>query len=175
MGKLEKQRLEKERREAERRRKEERRKLEEKQSGDLIKSEQAAITNIASGFAKAKGSLPLPARGDIITHYGEQKVKGVTSKGITIATRSNAQVISPFDGSVIFTGPFRGYGNMIIVEHSDGYLSLMSGLGNIDVELGQMLLAGEPVGQMPKQNTAELYIEIRKNNQPINPTAWFKI
>lgn len=176
LGKIEKQRLEKERREAERRRKEEaRRKLEEKQSGDLIKSEQAAITNIASGFAKAKGSLALPARGDIITRYGEQKIKGVTSKGITVATRSNAQVIAPFDGSVIFAGPFRGYGNMIIVEHSDGYLSLMSGLGNIDVELGQMLLAGEPVGQMPKQSKAELYIEIRKNNQPINPTAWFKI
>lgn len=176
LGKIEKQRLEKERREAERRRKEEaRRKLEEKQSGDLIKSEQAAITNIASGFAKAKGSLPLPARGDIITRYGEQKIKGVTSKGITVATRGNAQVIAPFDGAVIFAGPFRGYGNMIIVEHSDGYLSLMSGLGNIDVELGQMLLAGEPVGQMPEQNRAELYIEIRKNNQPINPTAWFKI
>ena len=176
LGKIEKQRLEKARREAERRRKEEaRRKLEEKQSGDLIKSEQAAITNIASGFAKAKGSLALPARGDIITRYGEQKIKGVTSKGITVATRSNAQVIAPFDGSVIFAGPFRGYGNMIIVEHSDGYLSLMSGLGNIDVELGQMLLAGEPVGQMPKQSKAELYIEIRKNNQPINPTAWFKI
>lgn len=176
LGKIEKQRLEKERREAERRRKEEaRRKLEEKQSGDLIKSEQAAITNIASGFAKAKGNLPLPARGDIITRYGEQKIKGVTSKGITVATRGNAQVIAPFDGSVIFAGPFRGYGNMIIVEHSDGYLSLMSGLGNIDVELGQMLLAGEPVGQMPEQNKAELYIEIRKNNQPINPTAWFKI
>lgn len=176
LGKIEKQRLEKERKEAERRRKEEeRRKLEEKQSDDLIKSEQAAITNIASGFAKAKGSLPIPARGEIITHYGEQKVKGVISKGITIATRSNAQVIAPFDGSVIFAGPFRGYGNMIIVEHSDGYLSLMSGLGNIDVELGQMLLAGEPIGQMPKQSNAELYVEIRKNNQPINPTAWFKI
>lgn len=176
LGKIEKQRLEKERREAERRRQEEaRRKLEEKQSDDLIKSKQAAITNIASGFAKAKGSLPLPARGDIITHYGEQKIKGVVSKGITVATRSNAQVIAPFDGSVVFAGPFRGYGKMIIVEHSDGYLSLMSGLGNIDVELGQMLLAGEPVGQMPKQSNAELYIEIRKNNQPINPTAWFKI
>lgn len=176
LGKIEKQRREKERLEAERRRKEEeRRKLEEKQSDDLIKSNQAAITNIASGFAKAKGSLPMPARGEIITHYGEQKVKGVTSKGITIATRGQAQVIAPFDGSVIFAGPFRGYGNMIIVEHSDGYLSLMSGLGSIDVELGQLLLAGEPLGQMPKQGAAELYVEIRKDNQPINPTAWFKI
>ena len=173
---IEKQRKEKEAMEAERRRKEEeRRKLEEKQSDDLIKSEQPAITNIAHGFAKAKGKLPMPARGKIITRYGEQKVKGVSSKGITIATRERAQVISPFDGAVVFAGPFRGYGNMIIVEHGEGYLSLMSGLGNIDVELGQMLLAGEPVGLMPKDDNAELYVEIRKDNQPINPTAWFKI
>lgn len=170
LSKLEKQRLEKERKEAERRRK-----LEEKQSDDLIKSQSPVITNIASGFAKAKGSLPLPARGNITTRYGEQKLKGVSSKGLTIATRSKAQVISPFDGAVIFAGPFRGYGDMIIVEHGDGYLSLLAGLGSIDVELGQMLLAGEPVGQMPETSDAELYVEIRKDNHPINPAAWFKI
>ena len=140
----------------------------------MIKSEQAAITNIAHGFAKAKGKLPIPARGKIVMKYGEQKVKGVSSKGITIATRENAQVISPFDGAVVFAGPFRGYGNMIIVEHGEGYLSLLAGLGSIDVELGQMLLAGEPVGVMPQEQNAELYVEIRKDNQPINPTAWFK-
>lgn len=176
LGQIEKQRKEQEAREAERRRQEEeRRKLEEKQSDDLIKSEQAAITNIASGFAKAKGSLPLPARGSIITRYGEQKVKGVSSKGLTIATREKAQVISPFDGAVVFAGPFRGYGNMIIVEHGDGYLSVMAGLGSISVELGQMLLAGEPIGLMPEEGNAELYVEIRKDNQSINPAAWFKI
>ena len=176
LSKLEKQRLEKERKEAERRRKEEvLRKLEEKKSDDLIKSETPAITNIASGFAKAKGSLPMPARGVITTRYGEQKVKGVSSKGLTVSTRAKAQVISPFDGAVVFAGPFRGYGDMIIVEHGDGYLSLLAGLGSIDVEPGQMLLAGEPVGQMPEETNSELYIEIRKDNHPINPAAWFKI
>ncbi len=176
LAQIEKQRREKEAREAERRRKEEeRRKLEEKQSADLIKSAQPSITNIASGFAKAKGKLPLPARGKIVTRYGEEKMKGISAKGITLATRENAQVISPFDGAVVFAGPFRGYGNMIIVEHGDDYLSLMSGLGNVDVELGQMLLAGEPIGNMPEEENAELYVEIRKNNQPINPAAWFKI
>jgi len=168
--------LEKQRQEAEKRRKdEERRKQEEKQHLDLIKSQPESITNMVSGFAKAKGKLPIPARGTIVTKYGEQKTKGVSAKGITIATRQGAQVISPFDGTVIFAGPFRGYGNMIIVEHGEGYLSLMSGLGNIDIELGQMLLAGEPVGKMANQPDTELYVEIRKNNQPINPAAWFKI
>ena len=117
----------------------------------------------------------MPARGVITTRYGEQKVKGVSSKGLTVSTRAKAQVISPFDGAVVFAGPFRGYGDMIIVEHGDGYLSLLAGLGSIDVEPGQMLLAGEPVGQMPEETNSELYIEIRKDNHPINPAAWFKI
>ena len=178
LTKLEKQRLEKERKEQENKRREEEirlRNLEEKQSADLIKNESKTIIGIVSGFEKAKGSLPLPARGAIITKYGEQKATGISAKGITIASRNQAQVVSPFDGNVIFSGPFRGYGNMIIIEHGEGYLSLLSGLETLSVELGQMLLAGEPVGQMPSSGTSELYVEIRKNNQPINPTAWFKL
>lgn len=169
------QKIEKQRREQEAKKIAEKRKLEEKQSIDLIKSQQPSINNITKGFLSAKGNLPLPARGSIISQYGDQKNKGVTSKGITLATRSFAQVIAPFDGTVVFAGPFRGYGEMIIVEHDGGYLSLLAGLGSINVETGQLLLAGEPIGQMPDTQKAELYIEIRKNNQPINPTAWFKI
>ncbi len=177
LAKLEKQRLEKEKQERERRQREaeERRKLEEKQSDDLIKSKSTGITNVVSGFEKAKGSLPLPARGQIITKYGEQKARGILAKGITIASRNQAQVVSPFDGNVVFSGPFRGYGNMIIIEHGDGYLSLLSGFETVNVKLGQMLLAGEPIAQMPVEGKSELYVEIRKNNQPINPAAWFKI
>ena len=184
LKKLEQQRLEKERKEAERKAREKKiaeekmlaqQKAEEKQSDDLIKLPQKVITDSETGFAKAKGSLPLPARGQIVVSYGEQMVKGVSSKGITIKTRNQAQVIAPFDGSVIFAGPFRGYGNLIIIEHGDGYLSLLAGIGSIDVELGQMLLAGEPVGQMSEDGDAKLYVEIRKDNQPVNPLAWMKV
>jgi len=153
----------------------EKRKLEEKQSTDLIKSKLDSINNMSSGFAKAKGSLSLPVRGRIVSHYGEQQNGGMFSKGLTLSTRSHAQVVAPFDGTVVFAGPFRSYGDMIIVEHDGGYLSLLAGLGSIDVEMGQMLLAGEPVGVMPDDTSAKLYIEIRKDNQPINPAAWFKI
>lgn len=179
LGRLEKQRLKKQRIEEEKRRQEEARKQAEKnreetQTADLIKSQPLVITGISTGFRQAKGTLPMPARGKIITAYGEQLVKGVSAKGITIRTRNQAQVIAPFDGSVIFAGPFRGYGNLIIIEHGDGYLSLLAGLENMDVEVGQMLLAGEPVGQMPTDGDAKLYMEIRKDNQPINPAAWIK-
>ncbi|MBQ1612732.1 MAG: peptidoglycan DD-metalloendopeptidase family protein [Alphaproteobacteria bacterium] len=133
---------------------------------------ESFMKNTAKNFAKAKGRLPMPARGPIVVSYGEETSKGVTSKGISIKTRSQAQVISPYDGSVIFAGPFRGYGKLIIIEHGDGYMSLLAGMESIDCDVGQMLLAGEPVGQMPKSNDTHLYIELRKNNKPIDPLAW---
>ncbi len=184
LGKLEKQRLERQRKQEEERRrlaeqkaKEEQKKaeqqnLEQHKTADLIKFEPEVIKEIGEAFVKAKGKLPLPARGAILTSYGEEKVKGVISKGIIIKTRNQAQVISPFDGSVIFAGPFRGYGNLIIIEHGKGYLTLLAGLENMDVEIGQMLLAGEPVGLMPTDGEAKLYVELRKDNQPINPLSW---
>lgn len=132
-----------------------------------------AKTQIQKGrFARAKGTLSRPVRGNVVTEYGQMISKGVTAKGITYKTRPNAQVISPYDGIVSFSGPFKGYGNIIIVEHGDGYLSLLAGLGSIDCELGQMLLAGEPVGTMPDTNNAKLYVEIRKDRHPINPAPW---
>lgn len=123
-------------------------------------------------FAKAKGHLTKPVSGIKVTDYGQMISKGVTSKGIAYKTRSKAQVTALFDGTVIFSGPFKGYGNIIIVEHGDGYLSLLAGLGSIDCDVGQMLLAGEPVGTMPESNNAKLYVEIRKDRHPINPSPW---
>ena len=187
LNKLEKQRQEKRRKQEEERRRlaelkaaearraaEETKKLEEKQRADLIKLKPEVINEMGKDFVKAKGHLLRPARGPVVTAYGEQMSKGVTSKGIIIKTRSQAQVISPYDGTVIFAGPFRGYGNLIIIEHGQGYLSLLAGLEEIDCELGQMLLAGEPVGQMPEEGEAKLYVELRKDNHPVNPLTWIE-
>ena len=181
LNKLEKERqLKAKRQEEERKRlaEEERKRAEEKkveqtQRADLIKSPPDIITEIGKGFVKAKGQLPMPARGPVVTTFGEEKLKGVVSKGIQIKTRNMAQVTSPFDGSVIFAGPFRGYGNLIIIDHGQGYLTLLAGLESMDVDVGQMLLAGEPVGQMPDSKEAKLYVELRRNNHPIDPMAWF--
>jgi len=176
LKKLEKERLEKERKEREERLKaeEKRKKQEEKERAYLNKLKEEAIKEQGEGFIKAKGRLPMPARGQIITRYGEETAKGVSSKGIIVKTRSQAQVVAPFDGTVIFAGPFRGYGNLIIIDHGKGYLSLLAGLETMDIELGQLLLAGEPVGQMPENDDAKLYIEIRKDNHPINPLTWIQ-
>ena len=162
---------EEERRLAELKRQQEMKKHGESKAVDLKTHEE--IKKHTTKFAKAKGSLLKPVSGKLVTSYGQATSNGVTSKGITYKTRANAQVVAPHDGTVVFSGPFKGYGNIIIVEHGEGYISLLAGLGNIDCELGQNLLSGEPIGTMPMTNNAKLYVEIRKDRQPINPAPWF--
>jgi len=136
---------------------------------DTIKSEPVSTS---SPKASSVGKFTRPARGDIITFYGQELSKGVTSKGIVFKTRNNAQVVAPYDGTVIFSGPFKGYGNLIIISHENDIISLIAGMNSIDTENGQMLLAGEPVGLMPDNQNAKLYMEIRKDKKPINPLSW---
>lgn len=126
----------------------------------------------AGAFMAARGKIPYPVRGNIIKKYGEMTESGITSKGLIMRTRQNAQVIAPYDGTVLFAGPFRGYGELLIIEHGDGYHTLLAGIGRLDTSVGQSLLAGEPVGIMVADSTPTLYIELRRNGQPINPTHW---
>ena len=120
----------------------------------------------------AKGNIPYPVKGNIIKKYGDATDSGLSAKGITIGTRPYAQVISPYDGTVLFESPFRGYGELLIIEHGDGYHTLLAGIGRLDTSVGQSLLAGEPVGIMVADSNPSLYIEIRKNGQPVNPATW---
>ncbi len=126
----------------------------------------------AGAFERSHGSLLYPARGSVVQDFGDITVSGSHVKGMTLATRSNAQVIAPFDGTVLFAGPFKNYGELLIIDNGESYLTLLAGLGVINASVGQELLAGEPIGNMPEKNP-RLYIEIRKNGQAINPRSWF--
>lgn len=128
----------------------------------------------AQPFSATRGTLALPARGRIIRRFGERGEYDLPAKGITIATRPWAQVIAPYDGRVAFAGPFRGYGQLLIIEHGEGYHTLVAGLSRIDGEVGQWLLAGEPIGQMGdgEGGRPSLYVEFRRNGEPINPLPW---
>jgi murein hydrolase activator len=132
-----------------------------------------------------KSSLRAPASGKLVQKYGA-KSRNETSKGITIRTRVGAQVVAPYDAEVVFTGPFLAYGRMIILRHRGGYHTLLAGLSKIDASVGQFLLEGEPIGAMggkdddgdtagtAKDTGSRLYVELRKNNQPIDPTPWIR-
>ena len=127
------------------------------------------ISNDKEKTIEALGDVVVKREG--MTLYADKLVYRQTPD--TITAIGNVR-LEEENGNVIFAGPFRGYGNLIIIEHGKGYLSLLAGLDSIDCELGQMLLAGEPVGLMPDTNDSKLYIEIRKDNHPINPLTWIK-
>ena len=122
----------------------------------------------------ASGGIRLPARGVIVKSYGQSSGRGNTEKGLTIAARAGAQVIAPFDGRVAFSGPFRGYGKIIIIEHRGGYHTLLAGLGRLDSSLGQWILAGEPIGAMAGSSGTKtmLYLELRRRGRAVNPLPW---
>ncbi len=128
-------------------------------------------------FEDAKGHIRAPVAGQLLQRFGTSEGKNATAKGITIVTRSRAQVTAPYDGEVVFTGPFLNYGQMVIIRHSDEFHTLLAGLAKIDVSVGQFLLEGEPIGAMGEsdsdsKNGRTLYIELRKDNQPVDPSQW---
>jgi septal ring factor EnvC (AmiA/AmiB activator) len=124
-------------------------------------------------FDAARGQVLVPASGALVERFGKSDDVGMVSKGVSYETRSGAQVVAPFDGRVLFAGPFRAYGQILIIEHSDGYHSLLAGLAQLDVAVGQWLVAGEPVGTMPMdEDKPRLYLELRHDGQPINPSPW---
>ena len=135
---------------------------------------EAARGAEAAGFADdplAGSSLPWPAHGKVVAAFaaaGEDR-----RPGISIATAPGAQVVAPDGGAIVFAGPFRRYGELLIIEHGGGYHSVMAGLARIDGEVGQRVAAGEPVGAMAGDGEGRvLRVEVRHRGEPVDPVAW---
>lgn len=137
-------------------------------------------------FAEAKGKLSLPAQGSIVRTFGDKDGLGSTSQGVSIATRKRAQVMTPADGKVEFAGPFRSYGQMLILNPGGGYRVLMAGMDRVTASVGEFLRAGEPVGEMGdgpasvtlfgdvvKDGRPVLYIEFRNSSEAIDSDPWW--
>ena len=124
---------------------------------------------LSAKFAEARGALALPAAGQIVRRFGD-------SEGVTIHTARGAQVTSPFDARVKYSGSFRGYGQLVLLDVGGGYHMVMSGLSSLYAVAGQSVLAGEPLGTMPQEARPrpELYWEIRENGQTIDPEPWLR-
>ena len=138
-------------------------------------NDQTVISvNPTRPFSRAQGLIPFPVTGRITTAFGQIDSNQAPSRGIVMETRPSAQIISPYDGQIMFAGDFKGYGKLLIIEHGEGYHTLLSGMSHIDGTVGQKLLAGEPVGVMSSPGGQTLlYIELRHNGQPVNPLLWF--
>jgi murein hydrolase activator len=171
---------------------------EERKKAEAIKTAQAkaleleerkkreALMRPMMVFTQSKGRLDYPVQGTKLKQFGDDNGLGGTLDGLAIATSADSNVISPVDGRVEFAGPFRSYGQLLILNVGEGYLVLLAGMNQISAEIGQSIRAGEPLGQMGKgpssvaligseTNNAQpvLYIEFRKNNDPVDPSPWW--
>lgn len=124
-----------------------------------------------SRFSRRK--LNLPVRGRVVVRFGEKTALGLKSDGWRVRTRGDALVMAPADGVVKFADSFRGFGRVVIMSHKNGYNTVMTNLGNIDVALEQEVLAGEPIGRM-NPDKPEMYLEVRRGNNAVDPARLFR-
>lgn len=132
-------------------------------------------------FANAQGLLPLPVQGKALIKFGQADLDGAASKGVHMETRPGAQVIAPCDGWVLYAGPFRTYGQLLIINPGGGYHVVIAGMDRIQATQGQFVLAGEPVAVMGSETRSgektparpTLYVEFRRDQQSIDPAPWW--
>jgi septal ring factor EnvC (AmiA/AmiB activator) len=138
----------------------------------------------AIAFASTKGMLAYPVNGTKIREFGRSDGSGGIDKGISLATRPGAQVTTPCDGWVVYSGPFRSYGQLLILNAGGGYHVLIAGMERISVNIGQFVQTGEPVAIMGSTSQVAsilatnasqpvLYVEFRKDGTPIDPGPWW--
>ena len=139
----------------------------------------------ARAFGSARGVLPMPVNGVKIRDFGTADGIGGSERGISVATRPGAQVTTPCDGWVVYAGPFRSYGQLLILNAGDGYHVVIAGMDRISVDIGQFVLTGEPVAVMGSgqaqvaaaspvgTSQPVLYVEFRKDGTPVDPGPWW--
>jgi septal ring factor EnvC (AmiA/AmiB activator) len=152
---------------------------------DMPPSGAAERIDPAVAFGEAQGTLPRPANGELLIGFGMPDGLGGIAEGQSIATRPGATVAAPADGRIAFAGTYRSYGNILIVDVGGGHLVVLAGMARLDVQPGQFVLAGEPVGAMQSTQIAAasgvelgtvrpvLYVEFRRDGDAINPGPWW--
>jgi septal ring factor EnvC (AmiA/AmiB activator) len=133
------------------------------------------------GFGSQRGRLSLPVSGEVVARFGKHKHPEFNSytfnNGITISSPMNADIKSVYDGEVIFAERFKGYGNMLIIDHGGGYFTLYAHTSKINKKVGSTVHKNDvvaSVGDTDSPNGAQLYFEIRYQGKPIDPGPWFK-
>jgi septal ring factor EnvC (AmiA/AmiB activator) len=120
-----------------------------------------------------RGGRVVPVAGRVLRGFGDQ-AEGGAARGQTLVAPAGARVVSPCAGRAVFSGPFRSYGLLLIVDCAEGHHVVMAGLGRLDAATGDRLLAGEPVGVVGdgEAGRGRLYLELRRNGQPVDPGPW---
>ena len=137
--------------------------------------EEAQVVE-ASQFTPPPEGLPsymLPVTGRVVTGFGEDAPGQARSSGLVLATRANARVVSPAPGRVAFAGPYRGYDRIVILEHDGGWTSLVTGLARLDVDVGEKVVTGSPLG-MTGPGNPQVMVELRRDGDPVNPLQYIR-
>jgi septal ring factor EnvC (AmiA/AmiB activator) len=157
--------------------------IEAKAAG--VRASRLARLKPEIAFADAKGRIQLPAAGAIVKTFGSPDGFGGVEHGVSIETVPGAVVSAPADGSVLFSGSYRTYGHLLIIDAGGGYYVTLAGMDRTYVLTGQFVLSGEPIGVMGDGTTrmaaaaaigAEqpiLYIELRKDGTAIDLAPWW--
>ena len=119
----------------------------------------------------APAELRLPVDGRIALGFGAAGDTGQASKGLVLVPRSGAQVVSPAAGRVAFAGPYRGYGQIVIIEHANGWASLVTGLAKSSVTVGDIVVGGSPLGSAADDNPS-ITLELRNAGEAVNPLEY---
>lgn len=144
---------------------------ESKSLADLLKKLMASKKKVAGKAPTTKSKTPAPVRGIKVTRFGKKNKGGIKAKGLTLKAASKASVVTPYNGRVLFSGPFKKYDNLMIIEHPKGYHSVIAGITTPFVTEGKSILAGEPIGRLGANG--KVYLELRYKNKPVNPENYF--
>lgn len=128
------------------------------------------VENAAPPASSARPAYRLPTPGAIVTGFGEVAATGVRSRGLTLATRPGAQLIAPADGRIAFAGQYRGFGQIVIIEHVGGWTSLITGLARTRLKVGERVAQGDPIGRAADIRP-RITVELRRNGRPIDIAA----
>ncbi len=115
----------------------------------------------------------MPISGRLVAGFGEEIDGRPPSRGIVLAVRGNSQAVAPAPGRVAFAGPYRGYGRIVIIEHDDGWTTLVTGLARLDADVGDKLVAGSPLG-LTAPGEPIVTVELRRSGEPVNPLEYAK-
>lgn len=138
--------------------------------GPVLRPAQPGAAPNAALDSTARSSSPayrLPVIGEIVTGMGEIAPSGARSKGLTIATANNALVVAPAAGRVVYAGPYRGYGNIVIIDHGGGWTTLITSLAMLSVEVGDVLAANAPLGRAGPSDP-HVTVELRRGETVID-------
>jgi septal ring factor EnvC (AmiA/AmiB activator) len=140
-------------------------------------AESAALPGPApageAALARPAPAFLLPVQGRIVAGFGAQLPGAPVSRGIGIGARSGAQAVAPGAGRIVFAGPYAGYGQIAIIDHGGGWTSLITGLAQLGVRVGDQVLAGSPLGTAGMGRPV-VSMELRRDGQPVNPLDFGK-